>query len=849
MRPKTQNKVTPLPPLLTAEQCLAKTRNTAEASPQPGRSVIEHCRIVGAVALKLLEQLPLATQQLFPSQADRIALVHDIGKVCPTFQKKIYEAAHIDCTNIPCLRHAEPTLESQWGGHATVSQATLHGCNAPEYVAEITGQHHGKNSPFRPFDYEAFGGTPWHELRRSILELILEDVPENSNLWPNVESREQARLLAGLTIVADWIGSGEIFDDPSAAWEPLVDTAVQNAGFTPISVIKNQSFEDIFSFSPFEAQQKFFSQVDSPGIYVFEAPMGMGKTEAALFAAYQMLNKDLSSGIYFALPTQLTSNRIYSRFNDFLSKILPSTTPHHARLLHGKAWLAPFMLQEMGVDAAPNGSWFSGKKGILAPFAVGTIDQALMAVMRVKHGAIRAYGLVGKVVILDEVHSYDGYTGTILDALVKTLRHYGCTVIILSATLTAQRRSAFTHERSTHTGYPLVSVSKNNQKNKEIPCTAPKEKHIFLHHCHDDTLAVEEALLRAEQGQQVLWLENTVKEAQERYQKLAARAASMDIEVGIIHSRFTASHRATHEEYWTLLYGKQSETRQTCGRILIGTQVLEQSLDIDADFLLTQFCPTDMLLQRLGRLWRHDATIRPTGTNREAWLLHPSLEAIQENSKKAWGSSAFVYAPYILYRSLLQWHALAEVTLPADIRPLLEATYAEQEEHSPAIQELLCILHKEKETLESLALRGLANDDITLSDENASTRAQQRKEADVLLLKEFSQEKNGVTHLLLADNTTLTLHSSSAKTWSQKQHIAAELSRNIVRVPEQDAPTALLLSHLKWLSPWLYCGDHKHNTASLRVALIAKDNSLQSLLGLAESKKLVYTERYGYKTL
>ena len=166
--------------------------------------------------------------------------------------------------------------------------------------------------------------------------------------------------------------------------------------------------------------------------------MGIGKTEAALYAAYQALTQGSATGIYFALPTQLTSDKIYDRMNSFLAKVLAEDCKFRSLLLHSSAWLRD---TELGEEGMPGNGWFSSRKrGLLAPFAVGTIDQALMGVMNVKHGFVRTFGLAGKVVILDEVHSYDSYTGTIIDKLVQTLRELDCTVIILSATLTAERR-------------------------------------------------------------------------------------------------------------------------------------------------------------------------------------------------------------------------------------------------------------------------------------------------------------------------------------------------------------------------------------------------------------------------
>ncbi len=182
--------------------------------------------------------------------------------------------------------------------------------------------------------------------------------------------------------------------------------------------------------------------------------MGLGKTEAALYAAYQLLSNGQASGIYFALPTQLTSNKIYDRFNLFLEQILADNCEHRSLLLHANAWLLD---TEMGEEGRPGGALvlISSKRGLLAPFAVGTIDQALMAAMNVKHGFVRAFGLAGKVVILDEVHTYDAYTGTIIDALIQLLTQLDCTVIVLSATLNQERRKELLCSHTSKYGIPF----------------------------------------------------------------------------------------------------------------------------------------------------------------------------------------------------------------------------------------------------------------------------------------------------------------------------------------------------------------------------------------------------------
>jgi CRISPR-associated endonuclease/helicase Cas3 len=442
--------------------------------------------------------------------------------------------------------------------------------------------------------------------------------------------------------------------------------------------------------------------------------MGLGKTEAALYAAYQMLDGGQASGIYFALPTQLTSNKIHERFNAFLSRILAPDCPHRsALLLHGKAWLQQ---TDMGEEGRPGGAWFhQAKRGLLAPFAVGTIDQALMAAMNVKHGFVRALGLAGKVVILDEVHTYDAYTGTLLDALVALLRSLHCTVIILSATLSQERRSQLLGAELRAQDYPLITAVAQGSAPQELAVdtdVAPQLVRLKLQ--QDERVAVAEALARAEQGQQVLWIENTVQDAQIRYLDLAARAAEMGLECGLLHSRFSMYDRARIEARWVDAFGKPGwKKRGERGRILIGTQVLEQSLDIDADFLVSRFAPTDMLLQRLGRLWRHADAPRTAGARCEAWLLAPELASAIEAPLSAFGASAHVYSPYVLCRSLAVWQARAQISLPQDIRQLIESTYADQPEQGQMARWLHELdngtpRRKGRKALQQLARIGLA---------------------------------------------------------------------------------------------------------------------------------------------
>ena len=829
---------------LPLEQCLAKSWEKGEGI-APGRTVEEHCCIAGAVASSLAARLERVRSGLLPAHAALPAQVHDVGKVCPTFQAKLYDAilGRDVRRRYPALRGAEPDLERNWGGHAAVSYAALKSMGAPESIARIAGEHHGMPLHAQSADRPGYGGARWEAARRELLHRLLGNSPD----WPELGDAALERVVSGLTITADWIASGPLCDNPAEDWRPLVERAVDEGGFCWPGVKKGLSFADIFSFSPRPAQKALYAAVTGPGAYVLEAPMGLGKTEAALYAAYRMLEVGASCGIYFALPTRLTSNRIHQRVDAFLSRILEKDA--HALLLHGTAWLERFLHQELGREGAPNHSWFAqGKRGILAPFAVGTVDQALLSAMHVRHGALRTFGLAGKTVILDEIHSYDAYTGTILDFLVEQLRRIGCTVIILSATLTEDRRGRIIGRNIQARAYPLISAVPQSGEAVAVACEGPVSSCVLLGHPATEDAAVEEALRRAEQGQRVLWIENTVAHAQERFCRLAARAAAMSpLPTGLLHSRFTPVDRADNENRWTAFFARDATDRGRLGGILVGTQVVEQSLDLDADFLISSFCPTDMLLQRLGRLWRHgDGTCRSAPARREAWILHPGLEEALAAPRKSFGASAHVYAPYILCRSLELWHTLDRIRLPEDIRAILEATYADRRETDGPMAAAWHALCAQRDELRAQAMRSVSTSTSASDDDDSHTRINQRKELSVLLLRAWRPEAR---YLVLADGGELNLISRRAaphaerngngdkgRRWRERAAAAALLARNTVRVPEHLAPESMPPS---WLAEWMYCGD-------LRLALLDKDGVILRLDGGFPQHAVRYDAEQGY---
>lgn len=839
--------------LLPLEECLAKTVAIGSSKiVKPGINVFWHCYLTGLVAREIIHRTPdWLKSALFPAGSDFIVSLHDVGKLWHVFQEKIYRALRTD--KYPKgkeLGIANPALANGTGGHAEVSQLSIN--KYGEYLAAIVGRHHGfSNSTIGLPSDAKYGGAKWQTLRESLIELLKNELNAQ---WPSVTSDAICNVLTGLTCVSDWISSGafaEMNDFSSDDHKLLlmqVNEAIDNAGLIRPIIRKNLTFETIFGFTKRQIQEDFIKQVDDKGVYILEAPMGLGKTEAALYAAYKCLENGLATGIYFALPTQLTSDKMYERMHSFLSTILECDSSNQKPLLlHSSAWLKD---TSFGEDGAPGKSWFdSGKRGILAPFAVGTVDQALMAAMNVKHGFVRTFGLAGKVVILDEIHSYDMYTGTLLDELVKVLIEVHCTVIILSATLTTQRRVDILSEHGSvaDSAYPLISKKAGNKPLHEYVPVQNEHDEVKVNFITEDSVAIEEVLLRAECGQQVLWIENTIGEAQALYKKIGARAANIGVEYGLLHSRYIKKDRVAHEKKWVDLFGKEGGiNRKEHGRILIGTQILEQSLDIDADFLVTRLCPSDMLFQRIGRLWRHRANdiLRPKNTNREIWVLTPPFStAFTENG--AFGKTGLVYEPYLLCRSLEVWADKKKVTIPVDIPIFLKETYAVRDE-TGLLAHYKYELQNKCAKLRQLALVGISSAGNTLPEERASTRHSDYGTVDVLLLRSYTFDRGTEVRTRFLDASEITFDIEGTKNRKKQRAIAAELLHNTVRVPQWLAPN-VSLQQLKWLEPYAYIGNEKDGV----LFSAAKVRAGGELYGLGDENsfseyQVTYTGNMGY---
>lgn len=691
---------------------LAKSYVDANGNNVAGVSVFVHCLIVGIVCREFVKYLPKRFVKKFNIADFAIWCArHDIGKISPGFQYKIRCAINgikedSNTTNKYVMRHeivSGAYLNDRYNDLLERAECIL-GMIEWHHGGDRTERHETGKSKFswEEFEHIAYGENEWDTMRDAVDNALVDvfgDGKSFVNTWYKLKkgnkiksiTDSEVKYMMGLLSVCDWIGSDDsnVFKVEDFLGDEIdidliadyANNAIIRFGLNFNGIKHNLTFKELFGFDPYSLQASFPKIIDSYGLYIIEAPMAGGKSETALAGAYYAMNIGLVNGIYFALPTQMTSNSMFDRYKKFVSIICDSIVPD-VRLVHGKA---------VYTNSDNNGmrSWYHGnKRGTIAQFGLGTIDQALMSVIAsMKHFYIRSFGLANKAIIIDEVHSYDVYTGSLVRELIQQLIELDCVVIVLSATLTAHNRGLLTGSTDYIDQYPLITKVVGDDVNYKFCKSAPENRtyKIDFHKIptRSDFIGgrvkiLEEALKKVEKGEMVLWIENTVSDSQQVYNWFSERVS----DVGLLNSWFTNKDREDNESKWVDSYGKGGKRDK--GMILVSTQVCEQSIDIDADFLVTALCPTDMLLQRLGREHRHYKLFKRDYMP-ECVILYPeALEHYETDSSGAnlvleyrdvVGSSAWVYSSYILKRTYSVWKNFSKVVLPKDIRTLLELTY------------------------------------------------------------------------------------------------------------------------------------------------------------------------------
>ncbi len=523
-------------------------------------------------------------------------------------------------------------------------------------------------------------------------------------------------LFAGLVQLADWLGSSKVFFPYSEAGEDRAATARKyaNKAIATIGLDAEESrnqlnacvptFASTFCIAEARPMQAAMADDSLGPLVILESETGSGKTEAALWRYVHLFRAGLVDSLYFALPTRVAATQVYERVKKAVERLWPENPPLAVRALSGYVsadgaeaqYLPGFevLWSDHPEDAQAERRWAaeSAKRFLAAPLAVGTIDQALLGALQVRHAHLRYAMLARSLLVVDEVHASDPYMTVLLECLLKTHLGSGGHALLLSATLGSSARSRYlalaavssrprlpmSFEAACRVPYPAISE-------RAVEAAAATKKVAWTAYDlidQPDEIA-RMAIAAASRGAKVLVIRNTVPDAiatfaaiEENIPDKSWLFAVNDVAT-LHHSRFSRQDRPVMDKAIEAQLGK---ARPTGARIVVGTQTLEQSLDIDADLLITDLCPMDVLLQRIGRLHRHDNQ-RPEGfESAQAWVLTPaghdlnSLAARPRHGLGRFRNGGGVYADLrILEATRALLVERPEVTIPEDNRYLVEA--------------------------------------------------------------------------------------------------------------------------------------------------------------------------------
>lgn len=539
---------------------------------------------------------------------------------------------------------------------------------------------------------------------------------------------EFTHLYAGMITLADWVGSTEsIFrfrpeadDDPDRYWSLALErarTACVRIGLVPETRIVarpgtdllKQLFPKVFNANLPTPLQRRIAEMSLPrpgSRILIESETGSGKTEAVLTLYARLRAAGLAAGLVFALPTRATATAMHERVLSALPSAYP-TGPKptvalamggtHLRLETNEGVIAedPLTYEEREQGELDTWASSSAKKFFAAEIVVGTIDQVLLAGLLVRHSHLRLAMLNRHLLVIDELHSCDRYMAEILAKVVDFHTTAGGSVAFMSATLSDLERRRFggggeesTLAEAISRPYPVISICdapgeewrdealdySNTNSNRQISWSTTSE---------EEGLAA--AIAAAEAGACVCVLRNTVSGARASVEKITELGGtallwrpSGSTYTPAYHSRYTQPDRLALDAAVLASYGKGGRAR---GTILVATQVAEQSLDVDFDFMVTDLCPIDVLLQRIGRLHRHHRD-RPHGFEEARILVVVPEKPLIEyhhgdklNGPNGWGPVYEDVGDLELTLRLIESPEYQNISIPAQNRDLIERVY------------------------------------------------------------------------------------------------------------------------------------------------------------------------------
>ena len=600
-------------------------------------------------------------------------------------------------------------------------------------ISAVTG-HHGR--PPEPgfdrglaglrSDFGRAGIDAAQDFIRQVHELF--DVP--SHLWAvdRMRAGRASHALAGLAVLADWIGSNQDWFPYREPNQDLVTywcdarkraaRAVAAAGVLPARVRNHLEYDDLIASgtvpSPMQEWARTVELPTGPVLFLIEDETGSGKTEAALMLSHRLMKSRRADGLYVALPTMATANAMFDRLADacrhlFSAEDRPSIAlAHGARDMHegfraamtrGGRVEAPYS----DVDRPEGGSettasaacaaWIADdrRRAFLADTGAGTIDQALLAVLPNRYQSLRLLGLIRRVLILDEVHAYDAYMQREMERLLEFQAGLGGSAMLLSATLPRRIRRRLTDAFAKGLGgevqdadlgmdYPMATVCAASGRHfAKIAGQSGRARTLPVRFLR----SIDEALCEVERavgaGKAVLYIRNTVDDVLDAHATLTERGLAPHL----FHARYALIDRLEIEKRVVKRFGKYGMPPERAGRVLIATQVVEQSLDLDFDALITDLAPIDLLIQRAGRLWRHH---RPERKGRPKLLVvgpEPVADADEEWFGRTFPRAAYVYKDHArLWLTARVLEDATKIESPGGLRALVESVYGEDAEAS-----------------------------------------------------------------------------------------------------------------------------------------------------------------------
>ncbi|MCZ0942328.1 MAG: CRISPR-associated helicase Cas3' [Gammaproteobacteria bacterium] len=709
-------------------------------------SLVCHSLDVAAVAEALLTQhagLASTFSRWFDwPRSDAVRLIayliclHDIGKFAKRFQSKAAKAAP---ERFPSCFPDDPRRLSDGYDHgagglrlfdadpSVFAMSSARDAWRP-LISAVVGHHGSPPAPqinkgltaLRP-DFGKAGIEAARTFVQHTRELL--DVPEDVPLPSEYDAHPASFALAGLAVLADWIGSNQewfryqgLIRDLGAYWEKTRDkakVAVAESGVLPAEANRRLGYDDLIGPeakpTPMQREVQEMELPTGPALFLIEDETGSGKTEAAMMLAHRLMASKSADGLYVALPTMATANAMFDRLAKAYRQLFAQdSTPsislsHGAREMHrgfqaarlrGARKEKPYSdpNDHNTTASAACAEWVADdrRRAFLADVGAGTVDQALLSVLPSRHQSLRLLGLMRRALILDEVHAYDAYMQQEIERLLEFQAGLGGSAILLSATLPASIRERLTTAFSrglqgqvdsgqASPDYPLLTVRSTDQNKSITPLhkqsgqgrTLPIR---WLRSPGDALMEVERA---ARKGNAVLYIRNTVDDALDAYKQLSANDG---LDIHLFHARFALYDRLSIERQVVDTFGKASTQDDRQGQVLIATQVVEQSLDLDFDVLITDLAPMDLLMQRAGRLWRHQHREERKG---KFELLVVGPEAVAE-ADAAWFADFFPGAAYVYRDHARLWltartlEQAGQIESPGELRRLMDSVYGEE---------------------------------------------------------------------------------------------------------------------------------------------------------------------------